>query len=136
MVLLRGNHESRNITYVYGFYYEIAKKYGNHNVWNYFNDTFDYLPLAAVIEGQIFCVHGGLSPKRTTIDTIRTLERNVEIPSSGPICDLMWSDPEEDIESWKQNSRGAGWLFGNKVVDEFQHTNEIQLIVRAHQLVQ
>lgn len=48
----------------------------------------------------------------------------------------MWSDPEEDIESWKQNSRGAGWLFGNKVVDEFQHTNEIQLIVRAHQLVQ
>ena len=68
---------SRNITFVYGFYDEIAKKYGNHNVWYYFNDTFDYLPIAAIVEGEIFCVHGGLSPKRTTIDSIRTLERNV-----------------------------------------------------------
>lgn len=93
VVLLRGNHESRNVTFVYGFYDEIAKKYGNHNVWYYFNDTFDYLPLAAVVEGEVFCVHGGLSPKRTTIDTIRTLERNMEIPTSGPVCDLMWSDP-------------------------------------------
>jgi len=135
-VLLRGNHESRNISTVYGFYDEIAKKYGNHNVWNYFTDTFDYLPLAAVIEGEVFCVHGGLSPKRTTIDTIRTLERNVEIPPSGPICDLMWSDPEDDIEDWKPSSRMAGWLFGRKVVEEFEHLNEVKLIVRAHQLVQ
>lgn len=116
VVLLRGNHESRNITYVYGFYDEIARKYGNHNVWYYFNDTFDYLPLAAIVEGQVFCVHGGLSPKRTTIDTIRTLERNIEIPASGPLCDLMWSDPEEDVDTWRQNSRGAGWLFGRRAV--------------------
>jgi len=116
IVLLRGNHESRNITYMYGFYDEIGKKYGNHNVWYYFNDTFDFLPIAAIIEGEVFCVHGGLSPKRNSIDYIRSIERNMEIPSSGPLCDLMWSDPDDDIETWKRNSRGAGWLFGSKIV--------------------
>jgi len=49
--------------------------------------------------------------------------------------DLMWSDPE-DINGWTQNSRGVGWLFGAKVVDEFNHHNDLSLIARAHQLVQ
>lgn len=134
LVLLRGNHESRNITYMYGFYDEIGKKYGNYNPWYYFNEVFDYLPLAAIIEGSLFCVHGGLSPKIATIDLMRSIQRNVEIPSSGPLCDLMWSDPE-DIDTWKKNSRGAGWLFGAKVVKEFQQFNNVDMIFRAHQLV-
>lgn len=79
-------------------------------------------------------MHGGLSPKISTIDLMRSIERNVEIPSNGPLCDLMWSDPE-DIETWKQNSRGAGWLFGAKVVQEFMKNNSVSLIIRAHQLV-
>jgi hypothetical protein len=77
IILLRGNHESRTISLYYGFYDEISKKYGNHNVWYYFTEVFDYLPIAAIIEGSIFCVHGGLSPRITTIDHIRSIERNV-----------------------------------------------------------
>jgi serine/threonine-protein phosphatase 6 catalytic subunit len=134
ITLLRGNHESRQICLTYGFYEEINKKYGNANPWRYFNDVFDYLPLAAIIEGKIFCVHGGLSPKISYIDQIRLLNRVQEIPHEGAFCDLMWSDPD-DIDTWQFSSRGAGYLFGAKVVDEFNQLNEIRLVVRAHQLV-
>lgn len=134
IILLRGNHESRQICFTYGFYEEINRKYGNSNVWGYFTDLFDYLPLAALIEGKIFCVHGGLSPFLSTVDQIRLINRRMEIPHDGPFCDLMWSDPDE-IESWIMSCRGAGWIYGWKAVDEFNHINGLELICRAHQLV-
>lgn len=71
LTILRGNHESRQITQVYGFYDECLRKYGNANVWKQFTELFDYLPLTAVVEGQIFCLHGGLSPSIDTLDQIR-----------------------------------------------------------------
>lgn len=135
LTLLRGNHESRQITTVYGFYDEIVRKYGNANPWKYFTDVFDYLPIGAIIEGQVLCIHGGLSPDIKTIDQIRTIDRKVEIPHEGAFCDLMWSDPE-DIETWAISTRGAGWLFGGRVTKEFNALNGIELICRAHQLVQ
>ena len=132
--LLRGNHESRQISFTYGFYEEITRKYGNSNPWRYIMDLFDYLPISAIIENKIFCVHGGLSPFISTVDQIRLINRKCEIPHDGAFCDLLWSDPD-DIETWNINSRGAGWVFGYKVVNEFNHLNNIELICRAHQLV-
>jgi len=134
ITLLRGNHESRQITVVYGFYDEIVKKYGNSNPWSYFIDVFDHLPLGAIVDGEVLCVHGGLSPEIKTIDQMRVIDRKVEIPHEGPFCDLMWSDPE-DIDTWVLSTRGAGWLFGAKVTKEFNQINGLQLIARAHQLV-
>ena len=134
ITLLRGNHESRQICFAYGFYEEITRKYGNANAWEYFTDLFDYLPLAALVEGRIFCVHGGLSPYISTVDQIRLINRKMEIPREGVFCDLMWSDPD-DIETWIISCRGAGWIYGWKVVDEFTHINGLELICRAHQLV-
>ena len=93
--LTRGNHESRQITQVYGFYDECMRKYGNSNVQKYFTDLFDYLPLTAVVENQIFCLHGGLSPSIETLDNITMLDRLQETPQEGPMCDLLWSDPED-----------------------------------------
>jgi len=135
ITLLRGNHESRQITQVYGFYDECQQKYGNANAWKYCTQVFDYLTLAAIIDGKILCVHGGLSPDVRTLDQIRTIPRNQEIPHEGPFCDLMWSDPE-DIETWQVSPRGAGWLFGSRVTAEFTRINKLELICRAHQLVQ
>lgn len=84
ITLLRGNHESKSISYTYGFYKEIEKKYGNTNPWFYFADLFDYLPLVALIEGKIFCVHGGISPCASTIDQIRLIRRKMEPNDYGP----------------------------------------------------
>jgi serine/threonine-protein phosphatase 2A catalytic subunit len=134
VVILRGNHESRQITQVYGFYDECLKKYGNPNVWKLFTDLFDYLPLTAVIENKIFCLHGGLSPAITTLDEIRKFDRFQEVPHDGPMCDLLWSDP--DIKTGFQISpRGAGHIFGEDVSKKFCTCNGLDLISRAHQLI-
>ncbi|XP_054099791.1 serine/threonine-protein phosphatase 6 catalytic subunit isoform X3 [Callithrix jacchus] len=117
ITLLRGNHESRQITQVYGFYDECQTKYGNANAWRYCTKVFDMLTVAALIDEQILCVHGGLSPDIKTLDQIRTIERNQEIPHKGAFCDLVWSDPE-DVDTWAISPRGAGWLFGAKVTNE------------------
>lgn len=134
ITLIRGNHESRQITQVYGFYDECLRKFGSVNVWRYCTEIFDYLALAALIEDRVFCVHGGLSPSITNLDDIRSIDRKQEVPHDGPMCDLMWSDPE-DLEGWGLSPRGAGYLFGGDIVKNFNHQNGIDLIARAHQLV-
>lgn len=135
ITLLRGNHESRQITQVYGFYDECLHKYGSASVWKSCCQVFDHLSLAAIIDGRVLCVHGGLSPELRALDQVRTITRVQEVPHEGPFCDLMWSDPEE-IDTWKVSPRGAGWLFGQLVTKEFNHVNGLDLIARAHQLVQ
>ena len=132
--LLRGNHESRQITQVYGFYDECVRKYGSGNVWKLFTDLFDYLPLTAVVEDQIFCLHGGLSPSIDTLDAVRELDRVQEVPHEGSMCDLLWSDPDER-RGWGISPRGAGYIFGGDISEMFNHRNGLSLISRAHQLV-
>ncbi len=134
ITILRGNHESRQITQVYGFYDECLRKYGNANVWKYFTDLFDYLPLTALIEDQIFCLHGGLSPSIDTLDHIRSIDRIQEVPHEGPMCDLLWSDPDDRC-GWGISPRGAGYTFGQDISEAFNHNNGLTLVSRAHQLV-
>ena len=121
-------------------YDEALRKYeGDVKVWQALTDLFDFMPLAAVIEDKILCMHGGLSPNLETLDEIRQIGtgRVQEIPHEGPICDLLWSDPDENPggKGWGQSPRGAGFLFGENVTEEFLHRNGLDLIARAHQLV-
>ena len=134
--LLRGNHESRQTSQMYGFYDECFKKYGNNpGIWNTFMDLFDFLPLCALIENKILCLHGGLSPNIQTLEEINQLDRKQELPHDGPMSDLLWSDPEER-EGWGQSPRGAGFVFGGDISSKFNFANKLSMICRAHQLQQ
>ncbi|OAA69523.1 serine/threonine-protein phosphatase PP2A catalytic subunit [Cordyceps fumosorosea ARSEF 2679] len=134
--LIRGNHESRGVTQSYGFYTECARKYGNANVWHYFTDMFDFMTLSVVIDNQIFCVHGGLSPSIHSIDQIKIIDRFREIPHEGPMADLVWSDPDPERDEFSLSPRGAGYTFGAQVVKKFLAVNNMSHILRAHQLCQ
>ena len=86
------------------------------------------------ISFQIFCLHGGLSPSIDTLDHIRALDRLQEVPHEGPMCDLLWSDPD-DRGGWGISPRGAGYTFGQDISETFNHSNGLTLVSRAHQLV-
>eukprot|EP01064_Diplonema_japonicum_P025455 TRINITY_DN36887_c0_g1_i1.p1 TRINITY_DN36887_c0_g1~~TRINITY_DN36887_c0_g1_i1.p1 ORF type:complete len:303 (+),score=47.49 TRINITY_DN36887_c0_g1_i1:42-950(+) len=136
MTLLRGNHETRQVTTIYGFWDECNRKYGNSAIWRCCTDVFDCMAICALVDNSVLCVHGGLSPSIQVLDQILTISRKQEIPNEGEFCDLVWSDPTEDIEYWSVSPRGAGWLFGATATMQFLHNNNLDLIARAHQLVQ
>ena len=133
--LLRGNHESGPISRIYGFYDEVKRRY-NVKLWKVFIDAFNALPLAATIEGKIFCVHAGLSPDLTSPDVINRIQRPLEVPEEGIVCDLLWSDPEHGITGWAENDRGVSYTFGADIVSSFLQRNDLDLVVRAHQVVE
>lgn len=100
-------------------------------MWRCCTEVFDYLTLSALIDNKILCVHGGLSPDINSLDDIRIINRRQEVPDDGPMCDLMWSDPEE-IKGWTLSHRGAGYLFGQDVFEDFLNRNELDMVIRAH----
>uniref|UniRef100_A0A7S3G9Z3 Serine/threonine-protein phosphatase n=1 Tax=Palpitomonas bilix TaxID=652834 RepID=A0A7S3G9Z3_9EUKA len=91
--LLRGNHESAAINRIYGFYDECKRRY-SIKLWRTFTDCFNCLPVAAIVDEKIFCMHGGLSPELHDMDQIRRVQRPTDVPDAGILCDLLWSDPE------------------------------------------
>ena len=132
--LIRGNHEFSHINRVYGFYEEIISNGNNEIIWEYFQEVFYYLPLAAVVFDKIFCVHGGLSPNLINLNELDNLSRPLPNYINLPlVSDLVWSDPTDDLQEFAANQRGSGVLFGNEAVRRFLSENNLQLIVRGHQ---
>ncbi|KAI1774731.1 Metallo-dependent phosphatase-like protein [Hypoxylon cercidicola] len=133
--LLRGNHECANVTRVYGFYDE-CKRRCNVKIWKTFIDCFNTLPIAAIVAGKIFCVHGGLSPALSHMDDIRNIARPTDVPDYGLLNDLLWSDPADMEADWEANERGVSYCFGKKVITEFLATHDFDLVCRAHMVVE
>lgn len=144
VVLLRGNHESRDINSVYGLTTECCNVYPlpanksaqvqDHPVWTAFNRLFDTLPLAALIDDAVLCVHGGLSPDVVYLDSLFTLNRKHDIVSGSIAADLTWSDPTSSA-GFQMSSRGTGAIFGPDATETFLKNNNLHWICRAHQCV-
>jgi len=143
--LLRGNHECASINRDYGFYDECKTRLpGGVKVWKRFTDMFNRLPVAALVGGKIFCVHGGLSPELTQLEQVAYIMRPTDVPETGLLCDLLWSDPSHvqtdnpdvRLEGWDYNKRGVSFTFGTDIVREFCSAHNIDLLVRAHQVVE
>ncbi|KAL3609854.1 hypothetical protein D5086_000874, partial [Populus alba] len=133
--LLRGNHECASINRIYGFYDECKRRF-NVRVWKTFTDCFNCLPVAALIDEKILCMHGGLSPELKNLDQIRNLARPIDVPDHGLLCDLLWADPDKDMEGWGENDRGVSYTFGADKVVEFLRKQDLDLVCRAHQVVE
>ncbi|EFO87911.1 hypothetical protein CRE_05687 [Caenorhabditis remanei] len=134
--MLRGNHECPAVNRVYGFYEECNKRYASTRLWLAFQEAFAAMPFTGLISGRILCMHGGLSPKLTNIDVLRDLTRPMDPPSPSLHIDLLWSDPDNSISDWAPNVRGVSYIFGANVVKQQIETLGIDLIARAHQVVQ
>jgi serine/threonine-protein phosphatase PP1 catalytic subunit len=124
-------------------------------LWKTFTDCFNMLPVAAVIDDKIFCVHGGLSPHHHSMEQIKQIPRPTDIPDEvrprqrraarhmrsadrwgwqGILCDLLWSDPDPEVQVWAPNDRGVSFTFGADVVSKFLKTHDLDLVCRAHQV--
>jgi serine/threonine-protein phosphatase PP1 catalytic subunit len=143
--LLRGNHESASINRIYGFYDECKRRY-TIKLWKTFTEVFNCLPVAALVDDKIFCMHGGLSPDLFNLDQIKNMLRPTDIPEQGIInnllnikgllCDLLWSDPDIALNTdWGPNDRGVSVCFSPAILDKFLKKNDIDLVCRAHQVL-
>uniref|UniRef100_A0A7I4Y8A3 Serine/threonine-protein phosphatase n=1 Tax=Haemonchus contortus TaxID=6289 RepID=A0A7I4Y8A3_HAECO len=138
--LLRGNHELSNINRVYGFNAEIRQRYRNlvesKALYDHFNEVFAQMPLAALVAGRILCMHGGLSPSLNSLDDIRKLQRPLRVVR-GLAQDLLWADPETGTKGFQQNKiRAVSHIFGEDTVRDKCKQLNIDLIIRAHQVVE
>ena len=139
--MIRGNHECSSINKIYGFFDECKRRY-SIKIWKCFNDCFNCLPVAAVFDEKIICMHGGLSPELNKIEDIKTILRPTDVPESGMLCDLLWSDPADDENGnnnengFGENDRGVSVVFDANVIEKFLDDNDLDLVCRALQVVE
>jgi len=136
VTLLRGNHEIKSVNESYGFKDEVYHKYGNEKLFGKINSVFDKLPISAVIKQKVFVVHGGIPRHQNgsvTLDTLRNLTFEMEPRERSILSDLLWSDPQDDV-GVGMSPRNVGILFGPDVTQRFLQTNDLDLVVRSHEL--
>ncbi|VFQ64412.1 unnamed protein product [Cuscuta campestris] len=133
MYLARGNHESKSMNKIYGFEGEVRSKLSEKFV-ELFAEVFCCLPLAHVINEKIFVVHGGLfSVDGVKLADIRAIDRFCEPPEEGLMCELLWSDPQPQ-PGRGPSKRGVGLAFGGDVTKRFLEDNNLDLVVRSHEV--
>ena len=99
-----------------------------------FLNFFKFLPLGHVLNKKIIVIHGGLFSKNgVTINELKKIDRFIDIPSTGLMNEILWSDPR-DIEGWSPSKRGAGIYFGKDITEKFLNDNNLELLIRSHEV--
>ncbi len=134
--LLRGNHECEALNKIYGFYDECKRRL-SIKCFKKITNLFNMMPISALINENILCMHGGLSKDLQNIEQINKILRPTDIPNEGLLCDLLWSDPNESLtEDFGPNERNISVTFSKDYVKNFVEKNNLDLICRAHQVVE
>jgi len=135
--LLRGNHEDARLTRIYGFWSECKRRYST-KLWKSCCQVFEALPVAALIDGKIFCCHGGIGPELKSIEMIDKIKRPLAVPTTGILADLLWADPNPTpgARGWQPSDRGISYMFGADELSKFLKYNNLELICRGHQVVE
>ena len=140
IILLRGNHECSDVCRDYGFFDE-CKRRDSTKLWRRFIDVFDTMSIAATIgvtknDPLAFCVHGGISGDLKNLNQINQITKPTDIPDNGILCDLLWSDPSQEIDYFLDSERGVSYEFGQKALNQFLKRIGVDIVIRAHQVVE
>ena len=131
--LHRGNHETKNMNKIYGFEGEVKAKYDD-KIFELFLEVFSHMPLASVVGNKVFVTHGGLPTEPgVSLNDIRKIKRGCEPPNSGLMSDLLWADPQP-FPGKSPSKRGVGYSFGPDITEAFLNFNDLQLLVRSHEV--
>ncbi|OMJ68518.1 hypothetical protein SteCoe_33996 [Stentor coeruleus] len=137
--MLRGNHETRQMTSHHNFRKEVLYKY-DLETYELIMESFDAMPLVCVINGKFLSVHGGISGRLDELNDILKINRFVEPPHDGLYCDLLWSDPIDNMsgdlpEKFVHNeNRSCSCIYGLKAANSFLKGNGLISIIRAHEV--
>ena len=133
--VVRGNHEMQALCNDFGFRDEIESIYQSPLVFNLFVKSFGFMPLAALVNGDVFCVHGGIGPMLGDIGMISMIQRPLVQFDQRIADEILWSDPSEEIDGFRRSERGRGYVYGKAVLNEFLEHNQLRLLVRGHQSI-
>ncbi|KAH0789857.1 Ser/Thr protein phosphatase [Histomonas meleagridis] len=130
--LIRGNHEFESISRTKGLHDEILKVYGNDVLFQKLIECFSFLPIGALVNNNILCVHGGIGPELKTLENFDNIARPLNQLYGGLADDILWSDPLDKGTGFKVSKRGNGVFFGEDVTNKFLKQNHLHLIIRGH----
>jgi diadenosine tetraphosphatase ApaH/serine/threonine PP2A family protein phosphatase len=133
--IIRGNHEFRDINSTHGLLADVQAQYGSAELFESLNRTFALIPLAARVNGDILCIHGGLGPGLTTLGQIAAVQRPLVAADDVIVESLIWSDPNPGVTLRRSTTRMRGYEFGEGPVTEFLAANKLRLIVRGHEAI-
>ena len=135
ITLLRGNHECRRLSQIYGLYGECMRQYASANPWRNLTEAFDHLPIAALIDDSRLALHGGISsPATEYLDQIRIIPRFCEPEPKSSLFDLLWAQPSDSKSGTCRDPKTYVSTFGSDVFNRFLHANNIASLIRGHTL--